>query len=91
MRVSAAPCAQPQRGLWSSAVAAHGVPVLELPSGAGHDAMMVGRAVPMSMLFVRCGNGGISHNPLETITVEDAQLASQVTETFLLGLAATLA
>lgn len=91
MRVAAAPCAPRQRSLWSAAVAAHGVPVHELPSGAGHDAMMVGRVVPMSMLFVRCGNGGISHNPLETITVEDAQLASQVTETFLLGLAATLA
>jgi hydantoinase/carbamoylase family amidase len=91
MRVAAAPCAPRQRSLWSAAIAAHGVPVHELPSGAGHDAMMVGRVAPMSMLFVRCGNGGISHNPLETITVDDAQLASQVTENFLLGLAATLA
>jgi N-carbamoyl-L-amino-acid hydrolase len=90
MRVAAAPCAPRQRSLWSAAIAAHGVPVHELPSGAGHDAMMVGRVAPMSMLFVRCGNGGISHNPLETITVDDAQLASQVTENFLLGLAATL-
>jgi len=27
------------------------------------------------MLFVRGGNGGISHNPLETITSDDAQLS----------------
>jgi N-carbamoyl-L-amino-acid hydrolase len=26
------------------------------------------------MLFVRGGNGGISHNPLESVTVDDAEL-----------------
>jgi N-carbamoyl-L-amino-acid hydrolase len=76
--------------LWSAAIAAHGVPVHELPSGAGHDAMMIAKVAPVSMLFVRCGNGGVSHNPLETVTDEDVQLAAQVTETFLLGLARTL-
>jgi N-carbamoyl-L-amino-acid hydrolase len=90
MRVAATPCAAPQRALWTAATAAHGVPVHELPSGAGHDAMMMAKVAPMSMLFVRCGNGGVSHNPLETVTAEDVQLASQVMETFLLGLARTL-
>ncbi len=33
---------------------------------------------PIAMLFVRCGNGGISHNPLETMTAEDADLATRV-------------
>jgi hypothetical protein len=28
------------------------------------------------MLFVRCGNGGISHHPAETMTAEDAELAT---------------
>ena len=88
MRKTACACAPDERALWAKAMAAHGAPVFELPSGAGHDAMMVGQATSMSMLFVRCGNGGISHNPLETITVEDAQLAAQVTETFLRELAA---
>ncbi|WP_256988609.1 hydantoinase/carbamoylase family amidase [Bordetella genomosp. 9] len=91
MRVPATPCAGAQRSLWSAAIAAHGVPVHELSSGAGHDAMMVAKTAPVSMLFVRCGNGGISHNPLETVTEQDVQLAAQVTETFLLGLDATLA
>ncbi|WP_086062688.1 hydantoinase/carbamoylase family amidase [Bordetella genomosp. 8] len=91
MRVPATPCEGAQRSLWSAAIAAHGVPVHELSSGAGHDAMMVAKAAPVSMLFVRCGNGGISHNPLETVTEQDVQLAAQVTETFLLGLDATLA
>ncbi len=90
MRAAATPCARAQRPLWSAAIAAHGVPVHEMPSGAGHDAMMVARAAPVSMLFVRCGNGGVSHNPLETVTGEDVQLAAQVTETFLLSLAPTL-
>lgn len=90
MRVPATPCAAAQRSLWSAAISAHGVPVHELPSGAGHDAMMVAKTAPVSMLFVRCGNGGVSHNPLETVTGEDVQLAAQVTETFLLGLARTL-
>ncbi|ANN69296.1 allantoate amidohydrolase [Bordetella bronchialis] len=90
MRVPATPCAPAQRALWSAAIAAHGVPVHELPSGAGHDAMMVANVAPVSMLFVRCGNGGISHNPLESVTSEDVQLAGQVAETFLLGLARVL-
>ena len=41
-----------------------------LPSGAGHDTMILGGLCPAGMLFVRC-KGGISHNPLESITVED--------------------
>jgi acetylornithine deacetylase/succinyl-diaminopimelate desuccinylase-like protein len=49
-----------------------------LPSGAGHDAMMIARITDVCMLFVRCGNGGISHNPLETMTEADAELAARV-------------
>ncbi|WP_231755224.1 hydantoinase/carbamoylase family amidase [Bordetella sp. N] len=88
MRKTASACAPGERALWAKAIAAQGAPVYELPSGAGHDAMMVGQATSMSMLFVRCGNGGISHNPLEIITIEDAQLAAQATQAFMLELAA---
>jgi acetylornithine deacetylase/succinyl-diaminopimelate desuccinylase-like protein len=35
------------------------------------------------MLFVRCGNGGISHNPLETMTAADADVAARVLLDFL--------
>jgi len=31
--------------------------------------------MPQAMLFVRGGNAGISHNPLETVTNHDAELA----------------
>ncbi len=56
----------------SAAVAGIGQPVRLLPSGAGHDTMIVGSFCPAGMLFVRCG-GGVSHNPLESITLEDCE------------------
>jgi len=54
----------------TKAVESLGVQPRLLPSGAGHDTMIMGRLCPAGMLFVRC-KGGISHNPLESITVED--------------------
>jgi len=83
MRAPASPCAEAQRGAWADAIAAEGVEVLTLPSGAGHDAMCVADIASTSMLFVRCGNGGISHNPLEIVTVDDVRTAAQVVERFL--------
>ena len=55
------------------AVEAVGVPPRLLPSGAGHDTMVMGKLCRAGMLFVRC-KGGVSHNPLESITVEDCAL-----------------
>ena len=52
-----------------------GIPVHTMPSGAGHDAMKLHEVMPQAMLFVRGQNGGISHNPLESTTPEDMQLA----------------
>ena len=75
MRASAAPCDDAWRTRWERAVAALGVPVHRLPSGAGHDAMKLHEVMPQAMLFVRGQNGGISHNPLESITSDDADLA----------------
>ena len=55
------------------AVEAVGVSPRLLPSGAGHDTMAMGKLCPAGMLFVRC-KGGVSHNPLESITVEDCAI-----------------
>jgi allantoate deiminase len=44
--------------------------------------MALAALCPIAMLFVRCG-GGISHNPLENITGEDAEVAAQVLLDFL--------
>jgi acetylornithine deacetylase/succinyl-diaminopimelate desuccinylase-like protein len=56
-----------------------GLPVVELPSGAGHDAGVLGSAgVESSMLFVRSLNGGASHSPEELSSDEDIELAVEV-------------
>jgi N-carbamoyl-L-amino-acid hydrolase len=75
LRVSAAPCDDAWRERWERAVAALGLPLFRLPSGAGHDAMKLAEVMPQAMLFVRGQNAGISHNPLESITNDDAELA----------------
>jgi len=53
------------------AVAAEGISVRKLPSGAGHDGMALKTIADIAMLFVRC-KGGISHNPAEAISADDA-------------------
>jgi acetylornithine deacetylase/succinyl-diaminopimelate desuccinylase-like protein len=56
-------------------VAARGVPVVELASGAGHDAGVLAAAgVATAMLFVRSLNGGISHSPDELSAADDVEL-----------------
>ncbi|MCS6765971.1 MAG: allantoate amidohydrolase [Candidatus Protistobacter heckmanni] len=72
------PCAPSLQRRWQAALEACGQPVMYLPSDAGHDAMAMAAVADVAMLFVRCGNGGISHNPLETMTAEDAAAAARV-------------
>jgi N-carbamoyl-L-amino-acid hydrolase len=87
MRAAAAPADPGLRERWERAVAALGVPVHRMPSGAGHDAMKLHEVMPQAMLFLRGGNAGISHNPLETITSDDAQLCVQAFQQLLEDLA----
>ncbi len=75
MRASAAPSNVAWQSRWEKAVSALGVPLFKMPSGAGHDAMKLHEAMPQAMLFVRGENAGISHNPLESTTADDMQLA----------------
>lgn len=75
MAVAAAPSDAGLQQRWERAVEALGLPVFRLPSGAGHDAMKLHEIMPQAMLFVRGLNGGISHNPLESTTADDMQLA----------------
>ena len=76
--LDAAPCDPSLRQCFADAIAAHGVPIRHLASGAGHDAMVFPAVAPIAMLFVRCGNNGISHHPDETMTAEDAEIATSV-------------
>lgn len=65
------------------AVEQSNIPALVIPSGAGHDAMALADLTRVAMLFVRCGNGGISHDPSETISDADAIVASQTLLNFI--------
>ncbi len=75
MRAAAAPSALPWQQRWEQAVSSLGVPLHRMTSGAGHDAMKLHEVMPQAMLFVRGQNSGISHNPLESTTSDDMQLA----------------
>jgi allantoate deiminase len=63
----------------SAAIAAEGHSVRSLVSGAGHDAVVLSRICPAAMLFVRC-EGGISHDPRESVTEDDVGVALDVLE-----------
>ncbi|MBP6536115.1 MAG: 2-oxo-4-hydroxy-4-carboxy-5-ureidoimidazoline decarboxylase [Xylophilus sp.] len=75
MRAAAAPSAPAWQQRWERAVDALGLQRYAMPSGAGHDAMKLHEVMPQAMLFVRGQNSGISHNPLESTTSDDMQLA----------------
>ena len=77
MRAAAAPSAPAWQQRWERAVDALGLQRYAMPSGAGHDAMKLHEVMPQAMLFVRGQNSGISHNPLESTTSDDMQLATE--------------
>lgn len=66
------------------AVESEGVRVLRLPSGAGHDGMALKSIADIAMLFVRCKRG-VSHNPAEAISAEDAGTGARVLYKFIHG------
>jgi acetylornithine deacetylase/succinyl-diaminopimelate desuccinylase-like protein len=70
-------------------IEARGLPVVELASGAGHDAGILAAAgVDAGMLFVRSLNGGVSHSPDELSSDDDVALAIDVLAGALVRLAA---
>lgn len=81
-------CAPPLQEVIGQAIAARGLPVHALPSGAGHDAMAVADLTPVGMLFIRCA-GGISHNPAEAVQESDVAVAGDVLADMLDRLAAS--
>jgi allantoate deiminase len=56
-----------------------------IPSGAGHDAVILSALTPVTMLFVRC-RGGFSHHPDEYVAPRDLAVALEITVDFLLRL-----
>jgi N-carbamoyl-L-amino-acid hydrolase len=77
-RHRATPCAPAMQAAFAQAIAKAGIEPFYLPSGAGHDAEQFAGVTDIGMLFVRCGNGGISHSPLETVTAADADAGARI-------------
>lgn len=85
-KVEAMTCDDALTGTLASAIEAAGHAPTELFSGAGHDAAALSRIMPVTMLFVRCKDG-ISHNPAESITRDDAATTIDVLARFVRALA----
>ncbi|TME57924.1 MAG: allantoate amidohydrolase [Chloroflexi bacterium] len=71
------PCSPNLVATLSQAVRELGHPVVELASGAGHDAVAMSALTDVAMLFVRC-KGGVSHNPAESVETADVGVAIDV-------------
>jgi N-carbamoyl-L-amino-acid hydrolase len=87
MSASAAHCADSWRERWERAVAALGLPIRRLPSGAGHDAMKLARSCrrPCSSCAARTAASATTRS--KSITSDDADLAVQAFASLLDGLA----
>jgi len=83
LRTAATPCAPWLMAQLGAATARAGLEVVSLPSGAGHDGLALAALTDIAMLFVRCGNGGISHHPLETASADDLDVAAGILADFL--------
>jgi allantoate deiminase len=70
------PCADWLKSQIAGAIAAEGYPVVELPSGAGHDGMAMIAIADVGMIFVRC-RGGISHHPAEHVDTVDVDAGAR--------------
>jgi N-carbamoyl-L-amino-acid hydrolase len=75
---AAVSCAPQIQSALARAVSRNGIEPFYLASGAGHDGEMFAGVTDIGMLFVRCGNGGISHSPRETVTAADVDIAARI-------------
>ena len=87
MEIGSVPCSARLRQLWADSIQrVTGSAARHLSSGAGHDAMVMAGLTEVSMLFVRSGNGGISHHPDETVSTADVDVAARTFADFLMHL-----
>jgi allantoate deiminase len=84
---AAVPCSPRLSELLARAIEDARLEVLKLPSGAGHDGVVISSLTEFAMLFVRC-KGGVSHHPAESVTADDVGVAIDVLGHFLERLAA---
>ena len=86
---AAVPMDERLTALLTEAIEETGYPGKTMPSGAGHDAMVMAAKVPAAMLFLRTREG-ISHHPAEAVYEEDVEAALHVGTAFLKRLAGTV-
>ncbi len=66
----------------AQAMEAASYPAKRMPSGAGHDAMVMAQHIPTAMLFLR-SPGGVSHHPTEAVRKDDVEASLHVARAFL--------
>jgi N-carbamoyl-L-amino-acid hydrolase len=76
-RIAPTLMAEELEGLIEAGAAEYGAAAMRMPSGAGHDAMVLGRYLPSAMLFIP-SIGGRSHDVAEDTAEEDIVLGCEV-------------
>jgi N-carbamoyl-L-amino-acid hydrolase len=76
-RIAPTLMAEELESLIESGAAEYKAPAMRMPSGAGHDAMVLGRYLPAAMLFIP-SIGGRSHDIVEDTAEEDIILGCEV-------------
>jgi allantoate deiminase len=79
-------CSGELTALLARSVRAYQRKSLAIPSGAGHDAVILSSLTPVAMLFVRCRKG-LSHHPDEYVHPRDLEVALGIVVDFLARLA----
>lgn len=88
MEQPAVPMDEQLTAVLAESVEAAGHPPRRMPSGAGHDAMVMATRLPTAMLFLR-SPGGISHHPAESVREQDVAAALHAATIFLRRIAQT--
>jgi allantoate deiminase len=88
MEQPAVPMDEQLTAILGESVEAAGFPLRRMPSGAGHDAMVMATRLPSAMLFLR-SPGGISHHPAESVREQDVAAALEASAIFLRRIAQT--
>lgn len=82
-------CDNKLKDLLANAVKRKNIEVMQMVSGAGHDAVEISKVAPVAMLFVRCFKG-VSHDPLENVENKDIAAAIEIGDNFLINLSSSL-
>ncbi|MEH7385991.1 M20 family metallo-hydrolase [Bacillus sp. JJ1521] len=84
LREAPVPISEEMQQKLEKSVVAQGIKPVYLPSGAGHDSMIVGHVLPVAMIFVQ-SKDGISHNPAEWSSLSDCVQSVHVLKDFVEG------